>query len=595
VEEEVKLEAEMEEIGKAIKALEAELVALGKKLVPLEGKEEAKTLDGDDRNRLAALRDKEKQLRRKEEQLRKEKEQLRDKEKQLRKEKEQLREKELLLLRPDMLTPAFMGLSLASRVLEVSWGKPVGASNFALSSQDWQSLNVMLCLSPFGFWLPPGPLLANDGLEVRRVFGALCGCESYSQTGLEKVSETKGQCPVDGVCVDRLRMVFSASCFQCTERYRQHRMSELGCATGPASDKSKPDFTASVDGMVVFITEFKNSVTAPIEQLPQAAAMSCNAVLGQYCAGVPLEQCRCEILLTNGHLYQFAVMTLVPMCMPKLVVTSKVLDHSDHAEALQISKRLAQLVLVCSATRHRGAQRETADGSFLLDLQNYHEKPSEKWLRQDSSINCSERSYVRIFERLWVCEALRSSVVFPVGFQREGGKFRSIVFEKLDESWFIGMPKEDSLHRQFLRELCRVVTLVHSCNVVHMDLMPCNIAWKIQDGAESVCIKLLDFDCATNLPFRVGDKLQCLTLTNRREYMWSEILSPNVRFDCWYYFLYARMPRECRAFASVSGASSPAEVNGPFLEWLWHQDVNALRGDFERHHVVSQELDLDAW
>jgi predicted nucleic acid-binding Zn-ribbon protein len=82
----VKLEAEMEEIGKAIKALEAELVALGKKLVPLEGKEEAKTLDGDDRNRLAALRDKEKQLR-------KEKEQLREKEMKLMDERAEKRSK----------------------------------------------------------------------------------------------------------------------------------------------------------------------------------------------------------------------------------------------------------------------------------------------------------------------------------------------------------------------------------------------------------------------------------------------------------------------------------------------------------------------
>jgi Skp family chaperone for outer membrane proteins len=62
----VKLEEEMKEIGKAIKVLEAELVALGKKLAPLEDKEESKTLDGDDRSRLAALRRKEEQLREKE-------------------------------------------------------------------------------------------------------------------------------------------------------------------------------------------------------------------------------------------------------------------------------------------------------------------------------------------------------------------------------------------------------------------------------------------------------------------------------------------------------------------------------------------------
>jgi len=80
----VKLEADIEENIKAIKAVETELAALGKKLAPLEEKEELKTLDNDDRSRLAALR--------------KEKEQLRDKEKQLRKKEEQLRKKELKLM-----------------------------------------------------------------------------------------------------------------------------------------------------------------------------------------------------------------------------------------------------------------------------------------------------------------------------------------------------------------------------------------------------------------------------------------------------------------------------------------------------------------
>ncbi len=65
----------------AIREVEAELAALGKKLAPLEEKEELKTLDDDDRIRLAALR--------------RTVEQLRDKEKQLRDEKKQLRETEL--------------------------------------------------------------------------------------------------------------------------------------------------------------------------------------------------------------------------------------------------------------------------------------------------------------------------------------------------------------------------------------------------------------------------------------------------------------------------------------------------------------------
>ena len=66
----MKLEADIEQNIKAIKAVETELAALGKKLAPLEEKEELKTLDNDDRSRLAALREDKKQLRDKEKQLR---------------------------------------------------------------------------------------------------------------------------------------------------------------------------------------------------------------------------------------------------------------------------------------------------------------------------------------------------------------------------------------------------------------------------------------------------------------------------------------------------------------------------------------------
>ncbi len=178
---------------------------------------------------------------------------------------------------------------------------------------------------------------------------------------------------------------------------------------------------------------------------------------------------------------------------------------------------------------------------------------------------------------------------------RDKEKFRSIIFQKLDESWCIGMPSDDELHQLFLQKLCHVVKLIHVCNVVHMDLMPCNIAWKKGQYGKSVLIKLLDFDAATNLPFRIGDKLQDLTLTNRREYMWSDVLSPNVRFDFWYCFLYNQMPADFRASADVSEASSPAKVNGPFLDWLTKQDMKALRSEFTTKFLISQELNLSIW
>ena len=128
-----------------------------------------------------------------------------------------------------------------------------------------------------------------------------------------------------------------------------------------------------------------------------------------------------------------------------------------------------------------------------------------------------------------------------------------------------------------------------------MDLMPCNIAWKEGKDGNIVHIKVLDFDAATHLPFRIGDKLQALTLSGRREYMWRERLFPNVRFDWWYCFLYSKIPKEGRCFANVSGELSPQHVNGPFIDWLESQEVNALRDEFDSSPFLHKELDLSNW
>ncbi len=72
------LQARLFELEEEIKRAEEEISKVVKKLEPLDDKEEAKTLDVDDRTRLGAFREKEKYLRKKEEQLRKKEEQLRD-------------------------------------------------------------------------------------------------------------------------------------------------------------------------------------------------------------------------------------------------------------------------------------------------------------------------------------------------------------------------------------------------------------------------------------------------------------------------------------------------------------------------------------
>jgi hypothetical protein len=495
--------------------------------------------------------------------------------------------------RNDALVASVSQLSLEQpQCIRVGWGDPIGASNFVASKQS-KSLGVVLCLCAAPFWSALGdPSAAQVGAaDVDRVFGALLGCETYWSTKVEKIPETAGPATVDGLMGNALRRVFSGSVFTCAQDAQQMTMEQLCCGTGPTSGTSRPDFTVRVGSLVVFIAEFKDTVTAPIEQLIQAAAEGCNAVIAQYCAGMAVAKCRCELLLTNGHLFQFAVVTLLPPCMPRVVLTSRVLDHSWHEDAIAISQRLAAVVEACAVLRPGGEERPPVE-EFLLDAKAYHEKPAAKWLLQEESPRCSERAFLRVFEKLWQCEALREHAVFPVGFLSDGGELRSILFEKLNTDWKIGMPAAGNEFTHWQEQLRQILVMMHSCNVVHMDLMPCNIAWKRIDGG--VLVKLLDFDAATSLPFRVGSKLQDLSLTNRKGFMWQEALVPNVRFDWWMWFLYDEMPEKCRVSAPVSDHDSPASVNGPFLEWLKVQDIARLRNSFNKDFVVEQELGTES-
>ena len=222
-------------------------------------------------------------------------------------------------------------------------------------------------------------------------------------------------------------------------------------------------------------------------------------------------------------------------------ITSFVLDYNDHNDAIEISKRLARVVAICERKIEKSDAREILKGNFVLDLEMYHEKPKSQWLKQENSQSSSERSFLRVFEQMWENESLRSRVVFPIGFLLQKGNCESILFDKLNDSWKIGLPEDDDTHNKYLEELCSTLKLMHSCIVVHNDLMPCNIAWKMSDGN----LLFLDFDAASSLSFHVGSKLNTMTLTNRKDKMWKEELEPDVRFDWWYLFLYSKIPLSC--------------------------------------------------
>lgn len=93
-------------------------------------------------------------------------------------------------------------------------------------------------------------------------------------------------------------------------------------------------------------------------------------------------------------------------------ITSFVLDYNDHNNAIEISKRLARVVVICERKIEKSKAREISKGNFVLDLVMYHEKPKSQWLKQENSQSSSEVfcKFLKKCGRMKVCEV---ALCFP--------------------------------------------------------------------------------------------------------------------------------------------------------------------------------------
>lgn len=105
--------------------------------------------------------------------------------------------------------------------------------------------------------------------------------------------------------------------------------------------------SVSNDMIGLGVIEIKNTSLSPIEQLGQAYSLATNLVLSQLTLGLPLNLCAVPLLLSNGHLYQFAFVLLLFPSMPILHMTSSILDVSNKQNRLLIAESLERMKLFC--------------------------------------------------------------------------------------------------------------------------------------------------------------------------------------------------------------------------------------------------------
>ncbi len=453
--------------------------------------------------------------------------------------------------------------------------RPKGASKFAASEGF---LLHSLCFSGIGMLEYAVPTVVKGLLEgpemtlEERILAEATVVRALTQQQLsaEKVSETIGP-----GCVDDVVHVVLADYFCDLDVAKQGTtMEQLYASFGPATRASKPDFAVGC----VCVGEFKSTILAPLEQLAQAVAEATNMVLAQLAMGLPWDRCAVLVINTNGHLWQFAAVTLLESSLPHACVLSPVLDALSHGA--DVGRLLFQTERACSAQCKALAgcvQQPEATGLEVAMLSSkYFLKPTARVLLQ--SRGSAEGWFVLLdtFRVIWEVKDLRNHVVFPLGFLRNSkGETEGLLFHRLLPNWRIGLPEDATEHRLYCVEFARIVHLLNckAC-LVHLDLLPCNVAWCCEGEGEAKRIHLyvVDFDTATPVGRVVAEKLREQRVSRRASCSWpgeSDLRHADARSDAWFVYQFPRLVNASwRLSRPVDDESGPMAVNDAFQSGL---------------------------
>lgn len=604
------VEKQLSEMEAQIKRVEEEIAAVARQLVPLS----ARAAQGDATFAGSTAETMWLMLMKKEEQLRREKEQLRTKEELVLRRQVLILEEEARVSQGnpvDAVASGMAKLSVAHFLLQGSTRSTAASGFVASKSTELKFCCVLSRLYPFcqpKMLRKMGKYVVGEGdlVQAMRVLGDAVvqpphSTSKVSETGAASLSSSSHT--VQEVIVpmlDRLlgsdfvaRLAGTAGGVP----YAEVPLSEY-CALGMASPASKADGVKVVLGSKVplLFLEAKNTATAPLEQMAQAYAVASNGLVSQLNAGLEWDKCVVLTVSTNGVLYQFGCATLLASRWCNFQPLTGVLDASVHLKEvcewmLRFRQFLREQALrIRESTPHKVVLAEDGEtkGSVIkweLSASRYHLKPADRILfKHQQRDSTGWNLYMENFSRLWACKPLRPYVVFPLGIARST-LIDGVVFERLsDREWCIGVPPPHLRHA-YVRELRVFLGHLRDARLVHMDLMPCNIAWRTSAPSGTVALKVLDFDTMCSLdesppPF-LAQNANSLT----KDVVWKWPWSLDANYDWWYLFIYERLCTEAVEFQPTGITADPESISGTLLPFC----------AYIRDHRRLLDEAFDAW
>lgn len=258
---------------------------------------------------------------------------------------------------------------------------------------------------------------------------------------------------------------------------------------------------------VVGDIEFKASYYSTIEGLPQAFTYTTSIVLNLLNVGMAPEDIIVPVMVSNGHLVQFACMFCendlpLPLTISSVIDTldakGRVLAHEymlkikSHVESLQV--KLQQL--------EGDLFSDPKDWQSALPIpDSVHPKMgyvTAQWHEDDLDASC--RHIFETLSKLWGTPAWKF-VCPPLGFSTHTRLATSslhsqasgaLLFLDLRKRGFSNLPPSFEHAKKYVNGLTAACSAFHEEGVVHGDLYPSNVFWK----AEPFEVRIIDWDTA---------------------------------------------------------------------------------------------------
>lgn len=368
--------------------------------------------------------------------------------------------------------------------------------------------------------------------------------------------------------------------------FKKYSLTNLNADVGPTSSDSIPDFVhfTTKDSLMfgLLVVEFKDTSASTLEQMGQAFASGCNIILSLLKLDLRCNELAVPLILTNGNLYQFLWITLLEPAFPVSHVTTCVLDASDEHGMKLIAENLFRVKRFCNEMISKIQNIPASNPSKLsikLDLSLYHIKYLENVFLRSEEKNESIWYLWQVYNK--ICNVKEAVLPLAYTFLKKNLDNQSrdcFIYPRLSDGFKVGVPADNVFFEKYIEALRTAIKNIHIAGVVHVDLYPSNIIFRIDD--ENVVIRIVDWDAATFIGDSFTQKMNDrLNSSSHKPYYWPSIEEKaDKRCDYWFLFILSQLSYDERL--NMNGGAVDV-VNSIFVKCVERLRENGKLLEFE--------------